>query len=98
MEAETGAHWQFSATRAARQREAGSALQAEARGRRVLVLTLGTLHPGPPDSPCGLEGSNGEGRLDRSPLRGQPAFLGSAISGSAIIRAVSGRSYLFVAT
>src|SRR5262245_16946200 len=39
----------------------------------ILVLAPGTLHPGLPIA-VRLEDSNGGGRLDRSPVRGQPAL------------------------
>src|SRR5215470_17331309 len=63
--------------------ERRSAFAAELLASRVRLLTPGTLHQG---LPCGLEGSNGEGRLDRSALRGQPALHGPAISGNTGIR------------
>src|SRR5262249_8235748 len=50
LEAEPGARRQFRATRAAHQREAGSAAEAESGVRRGVLLALGTLHSQPPSS------------------------------------------------
>ena len=83
--AELGSGGKFNAAGRALLGQASTAVQAELGLRRVLVLTLGTLHPGLPIA-CPLQGWNGRARLDRSPFCGQLDLRRSAVSGSPIIR------------
>src|SRR4029450_2988512 len=91
--AELGSGGKFNAAGGALPGQASTAVQAELGLRRVLVLTLGTLHPGLPIAGP-LQGWNGRARLDRSPVPWSTGLtsLGSFWSNH------SGRSHRFVAS